>query len=127
YEAVSEGRRHAGMEHWLPLFHRRLDTLFDYLPASPIATEPLAEEAAHERLEQIADYYQARKDPLAQSAGGTPYKPLPPDRLYLAETEWRPRLENLPLARLTPFAAPEPGGSAAENVVETGVHAGEVM
>ncbi len=35
YEAVSEGRRHAGMEHWLPLFHRRLDTLFDYLGASP--------------------------------------------------------------------------------------------
>ena len=127
YEAVSEGRRHAGMEHWLPLFHRRLDTLFDYLPASPIATEPLAEEAAHERLEQIADYYQARKEPLAQSAGGTPYKPLPPDRLYLAETEWRARLENSSLARLTPFAAPEPGGEAAKNVVETGVHAGEVM
>src|SRR5690606_7826312 len=26
YEAVSEGRRHPGMEHWLPLFHERLDT-----------------------------------------------------------------------------------------------------
>ena len=26
YEAVSEGRRHAGMEHWLPLFHKRLET-----------------------------------------------------------------------------------------------------
>ena len=22
YEAISEGRRHPGMEHWLPLFHR---------------------------------------------------------------------------------------------------------
>ena len=32
YEAVSEGRRHPGMEHWLPLFHDRLETLFDYLP-----------------------------------------------------------------------------------------------
>ena len=30
YEAVSEGRRHPGMEHWLPLFHERMDTLFDY-------------------------------------------------------------------------------------------------
>ena len=27
YHAVSEGRRHPGMEHWLPLFHDRLDTL----------------------------------------------------------------------------------------------------
>src|SRR6185312_11907803 len=31
YEAVSEGRRHPGMEHWLPLFQERMDTLFDYL------------------------------------------------------------------------------------------------
>jgi transcription-repair coupling factor (superfamily II helicase) len=34
YEAVSEGRRHAGMEHWLPLFHKQMETLFDYLGAS---------------------------------------------------------------------------------------------
>jgi transcription-repair coupling factor (superfamily II helicase) len=30
YEAISEGRRHPGFEHWLPLFYDRLDTLFDY-------------------------------------------------------------------------------------------------
>src|SRR5437763_13067896 len=124
YEAVSEGRKHAGMEHWLPLFHRRLETVFDYLGApaapspqrgegrgeggrmSPILLEPLAEEAAHERLAQIADYYQARKDALGKDGGGAPYKPLPPDRLYLAEGEWRERLDALPLAKLTPFAAP---------------------
>ena len=27
YEAVSEGRRYPGMEHWLPLFHGKLETL----------------------------------------------------------------------------------------------------
>ncbi|MFY9772200.1 MAG: transcription-repair coupling factor, partial [Xanthobacteraceae bacterium] len=107
YEAVSEGRKHAGMEHWLPLFHRRLETLFDYLPATPLAVEPLADEAAHERLAQIADYYQARKDALGKDGGGAPYKPLPPDRLYLAEGEWRERLDTSPLARLTPFTAPD--------------------
>jgi transcription-repair coupling factor (superfamily II helicase) len=106
YEAVTEGRKHAGMEHWLPLFHRRLETLFDYLPAAPLAVEPLAEEAAHERLAQIADYYQARKGALGKDGGGAPYKPLPPERLYLAETEWRERLDAWPLAKLTPFAAP---------------------
>ena len=36
YEAVSEGRRHPGMEHWLPLFQERMDTLFDYLDGAPI-------------------------------------------------------------------------------------------
>ncbi len=40
YEAVSEGRRPAGAEHWLPLFHRQLETLFDYLHA-PTSPSPL--------------------------------------------------------------------------------------
>ena len=120
YEAVSEGRRYAGMEHWLPLFHARMDTLFDYIEKTPIAIEPLAEEAAHERLAQIADYFQARKDTVDQSGGGAPYKPLPPDRLYLAEAEWRTRLEKSALARLTQFSAPE----AAAATIEIGAHAG---
>ena len=33
YELVSAGRKHQGMEHWLPLFHDHLDTLFDYRAA----------------------------------------------------------------------------------------------
>src|SRR5215470_9876284 len=64
YEAVSEGRRHPGMEHWLPLFHERLATLFDYVGDAPIVLEPLVEDAARERLEQITDYYEARRAPL---------------------------------------------------------------
>ncbi len=120
YEAVSEGRRHAGMEHWLPLFHPHLATLFDYIAATPIVLEPLAEEAAHERLIQIADYYQARQDALEQTGAGVPYKPLPPDRLYLPEAEWRERLENSALARFSPFALPEQSPDA----VEVGAHAG---
>ncbi|MGA8652574.1 MAG: transcription-repair coupling factor, partial [Xanthobacteraceae bacterium] len=85
YEAVSEGRRPAGVEHWLPLFHKQMETLFDYLDGTPLALETLSEEAAHERLAQIADYYQARKEALdqaGQGGSGAPYKPLPPDPLY---------------------------------------------
>ena len=70
YEAVSEGRRYPGMEHWLPLFHDRLETLFDYLPGTPLALEHLAEDAAHERFTQIADYYDTRREALKQ--GVTP-------------------------------------------------------
>jgi transcription-repair coupling factor (superfamily II helicase) len=120
YEAVSDGRRAAGIEHWLPLFHERLDTLFDYLDATPLALEPLAEEAAHERLAQIADYYQARKDALDQAGAGAPYKPLPPDRLYVAEAEWRERLDRAALARLSPFSVAE----GAAETVEIGARAG---
>ncbi len=120
YEAVSEGRRAAGIEHWLPLFHQHLETLFDYLEATPIAIEPLAEDAAHERLAQIADYYQARKEALDRAGGGAPYQPLPPDRLYLGEGEWRERLEQSALARLSPFATPD----STPDAIEIGAHAG---
>jgi transcription-repair coupling factor (superfamily II helicase) len=118
YEAVSEGRRHGGMEHWLPLFHDRMDTLFDYVPGAALVVEPLAEDAAHERISQIADYYEARRQAPAES--GAPYHPLPPDRLYLAEAEWRQRLADAPLVRLTPFSLPESGGGA----IEVGARAG---
>jgi len=106
YEAVSEGRRYPGVEHWLPLFHEKLDTLFDYVPGSPVVIEPLAEDAARERLTQVADYYEARKQPL-DPAAASHYKPLPPDKLYLAEKEWHDRLDAGALVRLTPFAVPD--------------------
>ncbi|MGE3145674.1 MAG: transcription-repair coupling factor, partial [Pseudorhodoplanes sp.] len=118
YEAVSEGRRHPGMEHWLPLFHERMDTLLDYVPGSPLAFEALADEAARERFAQIADYYEARRNPLDKS--GAPYHPLPPDKLYLPETEWTQRLGQRAIARLTPFDVP-----AAPDVIDAGVRPGK--
>lgn len=117
YEAVSEGRRHAGMEHWLPLFHAGLDTLFDYLDRTPFVVEAQVEDAAAERITQIGDYYDARKEALASGAPGAVYKPLPPERLYLTQDEWRSRLHALPLTRLTPFATPDGG---AGKVVDVG-------
>jgi transcription-repair coupling factor (superfamily II helicase) len=96
------------MEHWLPLFHDRLETIFDYLPGTALALEHLAEDAAHERFAQITDYYDARRDALKEGASPI-YKPLPPDRLYFGESEWKERLEASALARLTPFAVPDAG------------------
>ena len=120
YEAVSEGRRHPGMEHWLPLFQERMDTLFDYLDGAPIAIEPQGEDAARERFKQIADYYEARREALEHPGGGAIYKPLPPDRLYLTDDEWTERLDDAALARLTPFAVPD--GSA--DVIDAGARQG---
>ncbi len=120
YHAVSEGRRHPGMEHWLPLFHDRLATLFDYVAGSPVVLEPLAEDAARERLGQIQDYFDARQQVLTQRGSGPPYRPLRPDRLYLNEGELRERLDAAALARLTPFTVPEQQGA----VIDVGIRQG---
>jgi transcription-repair coupling factor (superfamily II helicase) len=120
YEAVSEGRRHPGMEHWLPLFQERMDTLFDYLDGAPIAVESQGEDAARERFKQINDYYEARRDALEHPGGGAIYKPLPPNRLYLTEDEWSKRLDQAAVARLTPFALPD----ETAGVVDAGARAG---
>jgi transcription-repair coupling factor (superfamily II helicase) len=109
YEAVSEGRRYPGVEHWLPLLHERLDTLFDYLPGVPVVFDALADDAAGERLAQVKDYYDARKTQGVEGQGVSPYRPLPPDTLYIAPDEWAKRVEDLAVARLSPFATPEGG------------------
>ena len=93
------------------------------MPGAPIAIEPLAEEAAHERFAQISDYYEARRQALAMEGAGPPYKPLPPDRLYLAESEWRERLDAAALIRLSPFASPD----ASDAVIDAGTRAGRTF
>ena len=107
YEAISEGRRHPGMEHWLPLFYDNLDTLFDYIGDAPVLLDSLAEDAAGERLAQIKDYYDARKEAFDADPAGASYKPVPPDELYLAPQEWRKTLDATPLVRISPFDHPE--------------------
>lgn len=118
YEAVSEGRRYPGMEHWLPLFHEGMDTLFDYLPDTPVALEALADDAVEQRFAQIKDYYEARAEALKD--GVTPaYKPMPPDKLYLGDSEWKERLGELAVAKLNPFDVPP-----AADVIDIGATPG---
>ena len=86
YEAVSEGRRFAGMEHWLPFFYEKLETLFDYLPDAPVVVGHLVRGLPGDRLEQVRDHYEARREAAERSAaaGSVPYKPIPPEALYLS-------------------------------------------
>src|ERR1700692_982471 len=107
------------MEHWLPLFQERMDTLFDYLGDARIAIEPQSEDAARERFKQITDYYEPRREAMEHPGGGAIYKPLPPDRLYLTEDELKRRLGEGALARFTPFAMPDAAG-----VFDAGARAG---
>ena len=108
YGAISEGRRYAGMEHWLPLFHERLETIFDYCDGARIVLDDHVEDALKERLDDVRDHYEARREALGEAASGSvPYKPLEPTLLHLTAEEWATRLADAQTTRLTPFALPD--------------------
>jgi transcription-repair coupling factor (superfamily II helicase) len=114
YEAVSDGRRLAGMEHWLPLFEDRLSTLFDHLGEKDlIVMDSAATSAVEERLKDISDYRESRANATGQAKGG--YRPLQTDTLYLSGEEWNAHLASAPAHRSTIFAEP-----ASETVVDFG-------
>jgi transcription-repair coupling factor (superfamily II helicase) len=109
YEAVSEGRRLAGMEHWLPLFEDKLATLFDHLGKDDLVViDQAALAAADERVKDILDYHDQRKAITGQAKGN--YRPLAPDALYLSDTEFREALAAAPAHRATAFDEPESDG-----------------
>lgn len=106
YEAVSDGRRLAGMEHWLPLFEEKLATLFDHLGKNDlIVIDQASIAAADERVKDISDYYDQRTAITGQAKGN--YRPLKPDALYLTGEELKKALEAAPAHRTTPFDEPE--------------------
>ncbi len=89
YEAVSAGRKHQGIEHWLPFFHEELETLFDYLPDATITLDDQVTPARLARWDSVADQYETRKLAMAQKGRlDTVYKPTPPELLYLNDAAW---------------------------------------
>ena len=61
YEAISEGRRYPGMEHWVPLFHESMELLTDYLDTPSVTLDLQTDDVLNSRLEMIADHYDARR------------------------------------------------------------------
>ena len=111
YEAISAGHRYPGMEHWIALFHEKLETLFDYLPNALLSFDPMSDETIADRFEQIRDHYEARVNGLESTVfGAAPYKPLSPERTYITQKEWKGLLEKRFRLRFDAFgAAPAPG------------------
>ena len=119
YEAVSAGRKHQGAEHWLPFFHARLETIFDYLPGASVMLDDQTAPARAARWDGIADQYAARRE--AMSAKGrldTVYKPVPPGQLYLDPAAWDAALAGFRQLQLQVLpAAPGPGMIDAASMV----------
>ena len=109
YEAVSAGRKHQGMEHWLPFFHTRLETVFDYLPGASVMLDDQVEPMRLARWEGIDDQYDARRE-AAKGRSETVYKPVEPGLLYLDDAAWGEALAGFRVIQLSPLAqSPGPG------------------
>jgi transcription-repair coupling factor (superfamily II helicase) len=111
YEAVTAGRKHQGMEHWLPFFHERLETVFDYLPKASVMLDDQVTAARLSRWEGIADQYDARHEAMtAKGRLDTVYKPSAPELLYLTDAAWEAALADHRVIQLSPLSqAPGPG------------------
>ncbi len=108
YEAVSAGQRYPGQEHWLPFFHDKLETLFDYVGGGVVSFDQGADESVRSRFEQVNEHYLARTEGLEQQRfGAPPYRPVPPDTMYLDGKAWTQALDGHRMIRLTPFEVAE--------------------
>ncbi|MEY8802750.1 transcription-repair coupling factor [Leisingera sp. XS_AS12] len=104
YEAVSAGRKHQGIEHWLPFFHEKLETLFDYLPQATVTLDDQVTPARLARWDTIEDQYQTRKHAMAQKGRlDTVYKPTPPGLLYLDDGAWEQATSNHRVVQFHPL------------------------
>ncbi|KEQ52452.1 transcription-repair coupling factor [Sphingobium chlorophenolicum] len=106
YQAVSDGRRLAGMEHWLPLFEERLVPMSEHLGDDTIVVlDHGVAGAAEARFEAIRDYHANRVQAKSSDPGA--YRPLEPAALYLDSAEWDGLVHEWPMHATTPFHEPE--------------------
>ena len=106
YQALSDGRRMAGMEHWLPLLEERLETLFDHLVKGDlILRDSASDQALDARRDAIEDYYQNRLRAMESAPGS--YRPLEPHALYFSKQEWESTEAERPIHLASPFPEPE--------------------
>jgi len=120
YEAVSAGRKHQGVEHWLPFFHDKLETLFDYLPDASVTLDDQLTPMRVSRWDGIVDQFETRKIAMDQKNRiDTVYKPIPPDLLYLDDNDWAQAISGNRVLQFNPL--PQASGP---NAIDAGARAG---
>ncbi|MFH1803554.1 MAG: transcription-repair coupling factor [Pseudomonadota bacterium] len=122
YESISSGLKYGGMEHWLPLFHDGLDTIFAFVPDVMVSLDHQIDDVIGNRLEMIDDYYQARLNIKGGGLGGDNiYKPVPTERLYLDRAEFDRMLSDRVVLEFSPYVEEE---SAKRGSFDMGARAG---
>lgn len=100
YEAICSGAHHLGFEHYLPLFYESLATIFDHCGTEALyIIDSQADDARMARLTQVEDYHDARVSARARD-NHSGLKPLPPEALYVLESEWEEYVTRFSLRRM---------------------------
>ena len=105
YQTIAEGRYYVGMEHWLPFFYNRLDTLEVYAKSNFVSLDSEVEAVAQTRFELINEYFEARSS-LANSTAVDDmavYRPLTPNSLYITPEEWSKKDEKFNVIQFHPL------------------------
>ncbi|WP_281785094.1 transcription-repair coupling factor, partial [Uruburuella suis] len=91
YKAVSKGHFGAGVEYYLPLFfEEECATLFDYIGENAVAV------CIGDVHAEAARFWGDVKTRFAMAQGDETYPPLPPQHLYLNDSEFSGRLKPYP-------------------------------
>jgi transcription-repair coupling factor (superfamily II helicase) len=90
YEETSKGNPTPGIEYYLPLFYDQTATLFDYAPDNTLFILEGDHQTQVQAVQaQIKDRYEARRHDINR-------KILPPERLYLNQTQYSEALNARP-------------------------------
>ncbi|MGE3713972.1 MAG: transcription-repair coupling factor [Alphaproteobacteria bacterium] len=113
YESISSMQSYAGMEHWLPLFYEKTNTLLHYCPpGTALAWNAETATAMEDRTESILDYYDARKEALGVSknksmfSAAAPYHAVPPEQAFILQADWELIAIKTACIQFVPFSAP---------------------
>ncbi|WP_108500959.1 transcription-repair coupling factor [Paracoccus indicus] len=122
YESVSAGAKTSGMEHWLPWFHDRMESLFDYMPGASVVLDDHIGQVIDARRTMIREQFEARCAAMkAKGRSDTVYKPVPPDAMFPTDAEWNAWLSPHRVLRLSVLNQPpgpgvlDAGGRAGRN------------
>ncbi|MFZ8477691.1 hypothetical protein ACO1MN_15630, partial [Staphylococcus aureus] len=73
-------------------------------PGVPVSFDHLSDQAIAERFALIKEHYEARLEANeAVRFGAPPYKPVPPERMFLDGAAWGKALAGHTVYRLSPF------------------------
>ena len=111
YEAVSSGKRVRGIEHWLPLFYRELETLLTWMPEAVVTLDSGVDQAWEARSALIREYFEARlhfKETATRDEGVT-HHPVSPELMFLTPDAFGDLLASHRCLSFSPFPVPDVG------------------